>query len=99
MAVKVYHPTSAGRRGMTGDAFDDLTSRSPLRALLEPLHSSGGRSHGRVTVRHRGGGHKRRYRRIDFKRDKAGIPGRGLEGAHGRRIPAETIGRSEAPVI
>ena len=76
MAVKVYHPTSAGRRGMPGDAFDDLTARSPLRALLEPLHSSGGRSHGRVTVRHRGGGHKRRYRRIDFKRDKAGIPGR-----------------------
>jgi len=76
MAIKVYKPTSAGRRGMTGYSFDELTRRTPERSLLEPLTRSGGRSRGRVTVRWRGGGHKRRYRRIDFKRDKFGIAGR-----------------------
>ena len=76
MAIKVYKPTSAGRRGMTGYSFDELTPRTPERSLLEPLTRSGGRSRGRVTVRWRGGGHKRRYRRIDFKRDKFGIAGR-----------------------
>jgi large subunit ribosomal protein L2 len=76
MAVKIYKPTSAGRRGMTGDTFEDITRGFPERSLLEPLRGSGGRSHGRVTVRHRGGGHKRRYRRIDFRRDKLGVPAR-----------------------
>jgi large subunit ribosomal protein L2 len=76
MAVKIYKPTSAGRRGMTGDTFDDITASSPERSLVVGLRGSGGRSHGRVTVRHRGGGHKRRYRTIDFKRDKSGIPGK-----------------------
>ncbi len=76
MAVKVYKPTSAGRRGMTGHSFDDLTRRRPEKSLVEPLTKSGGRSHGRISVRRRGGGHKRRYRRIDFKRDKRGVPGR-----------------------
>lgn len=76
MAVKVYKPTSPGRRGMTGYAFDEITRHRPERSLLEPLSKSGGRSRGRISVRRRGGGHKRRYRRIDFKRDKHGVPGR-----------------------
>jgi large subunit ribosomal protein L2 len=76
MGVKIYKPTSAGRRGMTGYGFDEITSARPERALLEPLPQHAGRSRGRVSVRHRGGGHKRRYRRIDFRRDKLGIPGR-----------------------
>lgn len=71
MAVKVYKPTSAGRRGMTGHSFDEITKSKPERSLTEPLRRKGGRNNqGRVTVRHRGGGHKRRYRIIDFKRDK-----------------------------
>jgi large subunit ribosomal protein L2 len=76
MAVKIFKPTSAGRRGMTGYGFDEITRRGPERSLTEPLNSKAGRSRGRVTVRHRGGGHKRLYRRIDFKRNKHGVPGR-----------------------
>jgi large subunit ribosomal protein L2 len=76
MAIKIYKPTSPGRRGMSGYGFEELSDVAPQRSLLRPLKSSGGRSHGRVTVRHRGGGHKRRYRMIDFKRDKTGVPGR-----------------------
>jgi large subunit ribosomal protein L2 len=76
MPVKVYKPTSAGRRGMTGYTFDEITRRRPERSLLEPLRQSGGRSRGRISVRHRGGGHKRLYRRVDFKRDKHGVPGK-----------------------
>ncbi|MBL8116955.1 MAG: 50S ribosomal protein L2 [Anaerolineae bacterium] len=71
MAVKVYKPTSAGRRGMTGHSFEEITKSKPERALTEALRKRGGRNNsGRVTVRHRGGGHKRRYRIIDFKRNK-----------------------------
>jgi len=71
MPVKVYKPTSAGRRGMTGFTFEEITKSKPERSLTEPLRSRGGRNNtGRVTVRHRGGGHKRRYRLIDFKRNK-----------------------------
>ena len=74
MALKVYSPTTPGRRFMTGADFSELTSSEPEKSLLKPLKKSGGRnSRGRVTVRHRGGGHKRRYRVIDFKRDKHGI--------------------------
>ena len=76
MAVKVYKPTSPGRRGMSGYGFEEITRSRPERSLLAPLKKSGGRSRGRVSVRHRGGGHKRRYRRIDFRRDKFGVPGR-----------------------
>lgn len=75
MGIKVFKPTSAGRRGMTGYSFEELTRSKPERSLLEALRSSGGRSRGRVSVRWRGGGHKRQYRRIDFKRDKHGIAG------------------------
>ncbi len=71
MPVKVYKPTSAGRRGMTGHTFEEITKSKPEWSLTEPLKRSGGRNNkGRVTVRHRGGGHKRRYRIIDFKRNK-----------------------------
>lgn len=71
MPVKVYKPTSAGRRGMTGHSFDEITRSRPERSLTEPLRRRGGRNNsGRITVRHRGGGHKRRYRIIDFKRNK-----------------------------
>ena len=76
MAVKVYKPTSAGRRGMTGYAFKSITRTKPERSLIEPIKKSGGRSHGKISVRRRGGGHKRRYRRIDFRRDKFDIPAR-----------------------
>ena len=71
MAIKVYKPTSAGRRGMTGFTFDEITKSKPEWSLTEPLRKRGGRNNlGRVTVRHRGGGHKRRYRLIDFRRNK-----------------------------
>jgi large subunit ribosomal protein L2 len=77
MPVKVYKPTSPGRRGMTGSTFDEITRSEPERSLLRPLHKRAGRNvHGRITVRHRGGGHKRQYRLIDFKRDKVGVPAR-----------------------
>ena len=71
MPIKVYKPTSAGRRDMTGYTFEEITKKKPERSLTEALRKTGGRNnHGRVTVRHRGGGNKRRYRVIDFKRDK-----------------------------
>jgi large subunit ribosomal protein L2 len=77
MPIKVYKPTSPGRRGMSVTTFDDITSTEPERSLLRPLRKKSGRNaQGRITVRHRGGGHKRRYRIIDFKRDKFGVPGR-----------------------
>ena len=77
MAIKVYRPTSPGRRGMSVSAFDEITRQEPERSLLAPLRRRGGRNaRGVVTVRHRGGGHKRRYRIVDFRRDKLGIPGR-----------------------
>ncbi len=75
MAVKTYKPTSPGRRGLVGPAFEEVTRFSPERSLLTPLRKRGGRNfRGKITVRHRGGGHKRRYRLIDFKRDKHGVP-------------------------
>ncbi len=71
MPVKVYKPTSAGRRGMTGHTFEEITKSKPERSLTQALRKRGGRNNtGRITVRHRGGGHKRRYRLIDFKRNK-----------------------------
>jgi large subunit ribosomal protein L2 len=71
MPVKVYKPTSAGRRDMTGHSFEEITKSRPERSLTEALRKKGGRNNkGRISVRHRGGGHKRRYRIIDFKRNK-----------------------------
>ena len=77
MALKIYRPTSPGRRGMTGFTFEEITKTEPEKSLLLPLKKKAGRSNqGKLTVRHRGGGAKRRLRIIDFKRDKLGVPGR-----------------------
>ena len=75
MALRKYKPTSPGRRFMTVSTFEEITKTEPEKSLLEPLKKSGGRnSYGRITRRHQGGGHKRRYRVIDFKRTKDGVP-------------------------
>ena len=75
MGIKVYKPTSPGRRGMTVSTFEEITATTPERSLLQPLTKTGGRNNqGRMTTRHKGGGHKRMYRLIDFKRDKDNIP-------------------------
>ncbi len=77
MAIKIYRPTSPGRRGMSVSTFEEITKREPERSLLAPLRKKAGRNNrGVITVRHRGGGHKRRYRIIDFRRDKVGVPAR-----------------------
>ncbi|CEP68042.1 Ribosomal protein L2, bacterial/organellar-type [Moorella glycerini] len=77
MAIKKFKPTSPGRRQMTVSSFAEITATEPYKPLVTPLKKTGGRNNqGRLTVRHRGGGHKRLYRIIDFKRDKDGIPGR-----------------------
>src|SRR5438105_3513310 len=77
MGIKTFNPTSPGRRQMTVLTNEGLTSGHPEKGLLEHIKSSGGRnSQGRISVRFRGGGHKRMYRRVDFKRDKPGVPAR-----------------------
>ena len=80
MPLKAFKPTSPGRRNATGHTFEEITKKKPEKSLLVPLRKKAGRNvHGRVTVRHRGGGHKRRYRLIDWKRrDRVGIEGRVL---------------------
>ncbi len=75
MAIKKYKPTTPGRRGMSTLVNEEITKSTPERSLLAPLHSKGGRNNnGRITTRHQGGGHKRQYRIIDFKRNKDNIP-------------------------
>jgi large subunit ribosomal protein L2 len=75
MALRKYKPTSPGRRFMSVSAFDEITKSEPEKSLVEPLKKTGGRNaYGRITRRHQGGGHKRRYRVIDFKRRKDGVP-------------------------
>lgn len=77
MAIKNYAPTSPGRRFATGFGFEDLSKTKPDKSLLKSLKRSGGRNNrGRITKDHRGGGHKRLYRVVDFRRDKDGVPGR-----------------------
>ena len=77
MAVKQYRPTSAGRRGASGYTFDEITKTTPERSLLAPKQKHAGRNNrGVITTRHRGGGSRQNLRIIDFKRDKAGIPGK-----------------------
>lgn len=77
MSIKKLKPTSPARRQMTISTFEEITRVEPEKSLLEPIKKSGGRnSYGRITVRHRGGGEKRHYRIIDFKRNKDGIPAR-----------------------
>jgi large subunit ribosomal protein L2 len=77
MPVKKYKPVTPSQRGMTGFTFEEITKAEPERSLIVPRRNTGGRNmYGRVTVRHRGGGHKRHIRLVDFKRDKHGIPAR-----------------------
>jgi large subunit ribosomal protein L2 len=77
MAVKKFNPITPGTRFRVGNAFDEVTTSTPERSLIGPMKRSGGRNHsGKMTVRNIGGGHKRRYRIIDFKRDKDGIAGK-----------------------
>ncbi len=79
MPLRIYSPTTPGRRFMTGADFSELTTSKPEKSLLKPMKRGSGRnSQGRITMRHRGGGHKRRYRVIDFKRDKDDVPGKVL---------------------
>ena len=76
MPIKIYKPTSSGRRNMSVATFEEISRKEPERSLLGPITRKGGRNNtGRVTTRHQGGGHKRRYRIIDFRRDKHGVPG------------------------
>ncbi len=75
MGVKKFRPTSPGRRGMTVSTFEEITKAVPEKSLTAPLNRTGGRNNkGRITTRHKGGGHKRMYRIIDFKRNKDGVP-------------------------
>ena len=75
MAIKHYKPTTPGRRNMTTMDYSELSKVAPERSLLEPIKKNAGRnSYGRITVRHRGGGNRRKYRVIDFKRTKFGVP-------------------------
>jgi large subunit ribosomal protein L2 len=75
MAVKKYKPTTPGMRNRTGHTFEEITKTKPERSLLKERRRHGGRNnHGRITVRHRGGGHKRKIRIVDFKRDKHNVP-------------------------
>src|SRR5512141_2470566 len=75
MPVRKYRPTSPGRRFQSVSTFEEITKATPEKSLLAPLRQTGGRNAlGRVTCRHQGGGHKRMYRLIDFRRDKAGVP-------------------------
>ncbi|MHB1394279.1 MAG: 50S ribosomal protein L2 [Clostridia bacterium] len=75
MAIKKYNPTSPARRNMTVSTFEEITKTEPEKSLVEILKSKAGRNnYGKITVRHQGGGHKRKYRIIDFKRDKVDVP-------------------------
>lgn len=75
MPIKKYKPTTPGRRGMSSLTFEEITTNKPEKSLVVSLKSKGGRNNnGRITTRHQGGGHKRNYRIIDFKRNKDGIP-------------------------
>jgi large subunit ribosomal protein L2 len=76
VGIRKYKPTTPGRRGASGSDFSEITRSEPEKSLVRPLHGKGGRNvHGRVTARHQGGGHKRAYRLIDFRRhDKDGVP-------------------------
>jgi large subunit ribosomal protein L2 len=77
VGIRKYKPTTNGRRNMTSSDFAEITTNKPEKSLLEPVRRKGGRNNqGKITVRHHGGGHKRQYRVIDFKRNKDGIPGR-----------------------
>ena len=94
MGIKKYKPTSPGRRNMSVNTFDEITKKEPEKSLLTPLKSKAGRNnYGRITVRHQGGGAKRKYRIIDFKRNKDGVPGKvaGIEYDPNRSSNIELI--------
>src|SRR6184192_3395452 len=76
MPIRKYKPTTPGRRGSSVSDFAEVTRSTPEKSLVVPLHGKGGRNaHGKITTRHQGGGHKRQYRLVDFKRvDKDGVP-------------------------
>ena len=77
MPIKTYKPTSPARRAMSVSTFEEITASKPEKSLLAPLSKKAGRNNqGKITVRHHGGGHKQKYRIIDFKRNKDGIPGK-----------------------
>src|SRR3981081_1792535 len=90
MGIRKYKPTTPGRRGSSVSDFAEITRSEPEKSLLRPLHGRGGRNaHGRITTRHQGGGHKRQYRLIDFKRvDKDGVPAQGAPSASHPTRPA-----------
>ena len=93
MPIRKYKPTSPGRRFQTVQMFDEITATEPYKPLIEPLRKSGGRNnHGELTSWWRGGGHKRNYRIIDFKRDKRGHSGDGVDG----RVRPEPLGADRA---
>jgi large subunit ribosomal protein L2 len=96
MPVRKYKPTSPGRRFMSVSTFDEITKTEPEKSLVEPLKKSGGRNaYGRITRRHQGGGHKRQYRKIDFKRVKDGVPAKG----GGDRVRPEPLGADRAAAL
>src|SRR5512137_146430 len=77
MGIQEYKPTSAGRRFMSINTFEEITKGKPEKSLVRSVKKTGGRNNlGRITTRHIGGGHKRKYRTVDFKRDKLEVPGR-----------------------
>src|SRR3989441_13211128 len=90
MPTVQFRPTSPGRRFQTGPDFNEITKEAPEPSLTAPLRKSGGRNNlGRMTIRHRGGGHKRLYRLVDFKREKEGVSARGaaIEDGPNRSAP------------
>ena len=93
MPIRKYNPTSPGRRFQTVQTFDEITTSEPHKPLVEPLHQSGGRNNrGELTSWWRGGGHKRMYRIIDFKRDKHDIPAKVVDD----RVRPEPLGAHRA---
>ncbi len=97
MAIRKYKPTTPGRRGASGADFSELTRSDPEKSLVRPLHGRGGRNvHGRITTRHQGGGHKRSYRLIDFRRaDKDGVPAKVAHGEKRYIIAPEGLGQGD----
>src|SRR2546422_10716479 len=89
MGIRQFRPTSPGTRFRSVSDFAEITRSTPEESLLEPLRSQGGRNNqGHVTTRYKGGGHKQMYRRIDFRRDKHGVPGKGAQIEYDPNRPA-----------
>ncbi len=94
MGIKIYKPTTPGRRGMTVSTFEEITCTTPEKSLLDVRTRKAGRNaNGRITVRHRGGGAKRKYRIIDFKRNKDGVPAKVATIEDGKYCVAALCGR------